>query len=207
MKVSVKNLENKEVGEISLDDSVFGIEVRKDIIHLMVNYQLAKRRSGSAKTKMRCEVHGTNAKPHKQKGTGRARAGDKKRNIDRGGGVTFGPQPRSFAIDVPKKIRKLALKSALSSKVAEGKLIVLDEVSAKDHKTKPMAATLEKFGFASALIVGGKEIDVNFARATANIPRVDVLPSQGANVYDILRRDILFLTKEAISDLTERLKG
>ncbi len=207
MKLAVKTLENKDAGEITLDKSVFGIEVRQDLLHRMVNYQLAKRRSGNHKTKQRHEISGTGKKPHAQKGTGRARAGDKKRNIDRGGAAVFGPVVRSHAIDLPKKVRRLALKTALSAKAAEGKLIILDEAKAKDHKTKPMATSLEKFGFNSALIVGGKEVDVNFARATANLPRIDVLPSQGANVYDILRRDILVLTKEAVNDLTEKLKG
>lgn len=207
MKLSVKTIENKDAGEITLDKSVFGVEVRKDLLHRMVNYQLAKRRSGNHKTKQRHEVSGTGKKPWAQKGTGRARAGDLKRNIDRGGATMFGPVVRSHAIDMPKKLRKLALKTALSAKVAEGKIIVLDDAKAKDHKTKPMAAALSKFGFNSALIVGGSEIDVNFTRATANLPRIDVLPSQGANVYDILRRDVLVLTKDAVNDLTEKLKG
>lgn len=207
MKLSVKTIENKDAGEITLDKSVFGVEVRKDLLHRMVNYQLAKRRSGNHKTKQRHEVSGTGKKPWAQKGTGRARAGDLKRNIDRGGATMFGPVVRSHAIDMPKKLRKLALKTALSAKAAEGKIIVLDEAKAKDHKTKPMAAALSKFGIDSALIVGGSEIDVNFTRATANLPRIDVLPSQGANVYDILRRDVLVLTKDAVNDLTEKLKG
>ena len=207
MKLAVKNLQNKDVGEITLDKGVFGVEVRSDLLHRMVNYQLAKRRAGTASTKTRDQINGTGKKPHRQKGTGAARAGDKKRPIDRGGAVVHGPKPRSFAIDMPKKVRKLALRTALSAKVAEGKLIVLDEAKAKDHKTKPMAAAMEKMGLTSALIVGGKEIDTNFARATANLPRIDVLPAQGANVYDILRRDTLVLTKAAVEELTERLKG
>lgn len=207
MKLAVKTLENKEAGEITLDKSIFGLEVRKDLLHAMVNYQLAKRRTGNHKTKSRSEVSGTGKKPWAQKGTGRARAGDLKRNIDRGGHVVFGPVVRSHAKDMPKKVRKLALKTALSAKAAEGKLIILEDAKAKDHKTKPMAAALEKAGLESALIIGGAEIDVNFARATANIPLIDVLPSQGANVYDILRRDTLVLTKDAVNDLTEKLKG
>ncbi len=207
MKLAVKNLQNKDVGEISLDDSVFGVEIKQDILHKMVNYQLAKRRAGTQKTKRRGEVSGTGAKPWRQKGTGRARAGDLKRPQDRGGGVAHGPQPRSHAIELPKKVRALALKIALSVKASEGKLIILDEAKVKEHKTKPVASALSVMGVDSALIVGGQEIDVNFARATANIPRVDFLPSQGANVYDILRRDTLVLTKEAVDDLTKRLKG
>ena len=207
MKVAVKTLEGKDSGEITLDKEIFGIEVRNDLLHRMVNYQLAKRRSGTHKVKTRNEISGTGKKPWAQKGTGRARAGDLKRNIDRGGATVFGPTPRSHAIDLPKKIRKLALKSALSAKAAEGKIIILDDAKAKEHKTKPVAAALQKLEIANALIVGGKEIDVNFARATANIPLIDVLPSQGANVYDILRRDTLVLTKDAVNDLTEKLKG
>lgn len=207
MKAQVKTIENKDAGDITLDASIFGVEVRQDILHRMVNYQLAKRRSGNHKVKQRHEITGTGKKPHAQKGTGRARAGDKKRNIDRGGATVFGPVVRSHAISLPKKIRRLALKCALSAKAAEGKLIILDEITAKTHKTKPMAVAMAKFECNSALIVGGKEVDANFARATANLPRIDVLPSQGANVYDILRRDVLFLTKDAVNDLTEQLKG
>lgn len=207
MKIAVKTLDGKASGEITLDKDIFGAEVRQDILHQMVNYQLAARRSGNHKAKTRCEVSGTGKKPWSQKGTGRARAGDLKRNIDRGGAVVHGPVVRSHAIQLPKKIRQLAMKSALSSKAAQGKLIILDEAKAKDHKTKPMAAALKKLELDNALIVGGKEVDANFARATANLPRIDVLPSAGANVYDILRRDVLVLTKDAVKDITEKLKG
>lgn len=207
MKIAVKTLENKDAGEITLDKSVFGVEVRPDVIHQMVVYQLDKRRGGNHKAKERHEVSGTGKKPFGQKGTGRARAGDLKRNIDRGGGVVHGPRVRSHATELPKRVRQNAMKSALSAKLAQGKLVIIDEAKAKDHKTKPMATAMAKFGFDSALIIGGKEIEANFARATSNLPRVDVLPSQGANVYDIMRRDTLVLTKEAVADLTERLKG
>lgn len=207
MKVAVKTLEDKAAGEMTLDDAVFAVEVKEDILHRMVNYQLHKRRAGTHKVKSRGEVAGRSQKPWKQKGTGRARAGDLKRTQDRGGGIVHGPTPRSHAIDLPKKIRQLALKMALSAKAASGKLIVLDDAKAKDHKTKPMAVAFGKLGLGSALIVGGREIDANFARATANLPKIDVLPSAGANVYDILRRETLVLTKEAVNDLTERLKG
>lgn len=207
MKLAVKTIENKEAGDITLDDSVFGVEVKQDILHRMVNYQLDKRRAGTHKVQTRSEVAGRQKKPWRQKGTGRARAGNLKRNIDRGGGVVHGPVVRSHSTSLPKKVRSLAMKMALSAKAKDGKLIVIDEAKAKDHKTKPMAAALGKFEMKSALIVGGQEVDVNFARATANIPLIDVVPSVGANVYDILRRDTLVLTKDAVNELTERLKG
>jgi large subunit ribosomal protein L4 len=206
MKLSVKTLENKDAGEITLDKEIFGVEVRNDLLHRMVHYQLNKRRSGTHKVQTREDVTGTGKKPWNQKGTGNARAGDLKRTQDIGGARPHGPVVRSHATGLPRKLRKLAMKSALSAKAAQGKLVVIDDAKAKDHKTKPMAAALEKFGFTSALIVGGAEIDTNFARATANIPRIDVLPTQGANVYDILRRDVLVLTKEAVAALTEKLK-
>lgn len=207
MKLAVKTLDNKDAGEVTLDKDVFGVEIRQDIIHSMVQYQMNKRRGGNHKTKDVSEVSGTGKKPHSQKGTGNARAGQKRRPQTVGGGIAHGPVVRSHTTEMPKKIRKLALRIALSAKAKEGKLIILDDAKSKDHKTKAMAAALEKMGIESALIVGGKQIDPNFARATANIPRIDVLPSQGANVYDIMRRDTLVLTKEAVNDLTEKLKG
>lgn len=207
MKLAVKTLDNKEAGDITLDKDVFGVDVRADVLHQMVVYQLDKRRAGTHKTKERSEVSGTGKKPHAQKGTGRARAGDLKRNIDRGGGVVHGPRVRSHATGLPKRTRVLAMKTALSAKAAEGKLIILDDAKAKDHKTKPMAAALAKLGVESAVIVGGQEIEANFARGCSNLPKIDVLPSQGANVYDIMRRDTLILTKDAVADLTKRLKG
>jgi len=207
MKMEVKTLENKAAGDITLNKEVFGIEPKADVIHQMVKYQLNKRQTGNHKAKERSEVSGTGKKPFAQKGTGRARAGDLKRNIDRGGGVVHGPRVRSHATDLPRRLKQLAMKSALSVKAKEGKLIILDDAKAKDHKTKPMAAAMKKMGIDSAVIVGGKEIDNNFARGCANLPQIDVLPSQGANVYDIMRRDTLVLTKDAVADLTERLKG
>ncbi|MEM6811607.1 MAG: 50S ribosomal protein L4 [Pseudomonadota bacterium] len=207
MKMDVINIENKAAGDITLDKDVFGIEPKADVIHQMVKYQLNKRQTGNHKAKERSEVSGTGKKPFAQKGTGRARAGDLKRNIDRGGGVVHGPRVRSHATDLPRRLKQLAMKSALSVKAKEGKLIILDEAKAKDHKTKAMAAAMKKIGIESAVIVGGKEIDNNFARGCANLPKIDVLPSQGANVYDIMRRDTLVLTKDAVNDLTTRLKG
>jgi large subunit ribosomal protein L4 len=208
MKIAVKTLENKDAGEITLDKDVFGIEFpRQDILHTMVHYQLNKRRAGTHKVKDVSEVAGSGKKPHAQKGTGHARAGQRRRPQTVGGGVVHGPTPRSHATALPKKLRKLALKTALSMKAKEGKLVIIDEAKAKDHKTAPMAKALAKFGFNSALIVTGKEVDANFARATANLPRIDVLPTAGANVYDIMRRDVLVLSKDAVKEITESLKG
>ena len=207
MKTNVKTLENKDAGSIELDASVFGVEINEDILARAVHWQLNKRRSGNHKTKDVSEVAGTGKKPHAQKGTGQARAGQRRRPQTVGGGRVFGPVVRSHATALPKKIRHAAMRMALSTKAKNNQLVIIDAASAKSHKTKPVAAGLAKFGFKSALIVGGKEIEANFARATSNLPRVDVLPSQGANVYDILRRDVLILTKDAVAELTERLKG
>lgn len=207
MKVAVKTLENKDAGEITLDKDVFGVEVRGDIIQRMVHYQLNKRRAGTHQTQGRGDVARTGKKPFKQKGTGSARVGTYTRTMDRGGAPAHGPVSRSHATELPKRVRRAAMRAVLSAKVAAGKLIVVDAISAKDHKTAPVAKQLAQFGLESAVIVGGKEIDTNFALATRNLPRIDVLPTQGANVYDILRRDTLVLTKEAVEALTESYKG
>lgn len=207
MKVAVKTLDFKDAGEITLDKDVFGVAVRGDLIQRMVHYQLNKRRAGTHQTQTRSDVARTGKKPFKQKGTGSARVGTHTRTIDRGGAPAHGPVSRSHATELPKRIRRAAMRAVLSAKVASGKLIVVDALNAADHKTAPVAKQLEKFGFNSAVIVGGKEIDTNFALATRNLPRIDVLPTQGANVYDILRRDVLVLTKEAVESLTESYKG
>ncbi len=207
MKLAVKNLDNKAAGDIELDDAVFGVEVREDILHRMVHYQLNKRRSGNHKTKGISEVSGTGKKPFKQKGTGNARQGSMRSPQFVGGATIFGPVVRSHATDLPKKLRKLALRMALSAKNRDGKLMILDNATAASPKTKDMAVSLATLGIQSALIISGNEIEQNFGLATRNLPRIDVLPVQGANVYDILRRDMLVLTKDAIADLTERLKA
>jgi large subunit ribosomal protein L4 len=206
MKAKIKNLENKEVGEIDLLDAIWGVEPRRDIIARMVNYQLAKRRSGNHKTKGISEISGTTKKPWAQKGTGRARQGSLRSPQFRKGGVIFGPVVRDHAHALPKKVRKLALCMALASKQKEGKLIILDAAKCDAPKTKALAAKFSKLGFASALIIDGANLDPNFALAARNIPHIDVLPEQGANVYDILRRDVLVLTKNAVEQLQERLK-
>ena len=206
MKWDVFSLENKKVGSIELDDSVFGHAVRPDILARAVNWQLAKRRAGNHKTKTRGEVRGSTRKIMRQKGSGRARKGSARVSLMRGGGVTFGPLVRSHAHKLPKKVRRMALKSALSAKREEGKLVVVDAIKLKNPKTGELAKKLVKLGWHSALVIGGADIDANFARAAANIPGLDVLPCQGANVYDILGSDTLVLTKDAVDKLVERLK-
>lgn len=206
MKATVKNLENKEVGTIELLDAIFALEPRRDILTRMVNWQLAKRRSGNHSTKQIGDIAGTTKKPWAQKGSGRARQGSLRSPQFRKGAVIFGPLVRDHAHDMPKKVRQLALRMALSAKQKDGKLFVLDEAKMADHKTKILAAKLEKLGLNSVLFIDGANLDVNFAKAARNIPQVDVLPEQGANVYDILRRDVLVLTKNAVEQLQERLK-
>jgi large subunit ribosomal protein L4 len=171
----------------------------------MVTWQLAKRRAGTHKTKGVSEISGTTKKPFKQKGTGRARQGSNRSPQFRGGAVIFGPVVRDHGFDLPKKVRKLALKHALSAKAADGKLIVLDAARADDHKTKALRRQLEDLGLGSTLVLDGDEVDRNFALAARNLPEVDVLPQRGANVYDILRRDTLVLTRNAIAQLEARL--
>ena len=206
MKIDVVNLDADNVGSIELADEVFGVAMRRDILARMVNYQLAKRRAGTHKTKQIWEVSGTTKKPYKQKGTGRARQGSLRSAQFRGGGVIFGPVVRSHAHDLPKKVRSLALKVALSAKVADGKLVVLEKAFAATPKTKELAARLSKLNLANALFIDGPSLDVNFALASRNLPFIDVLPQQGANVYDILRRDTLVLTRDAVQALEARLK-
>ncbi|HCH55951.1 MAG TPA: 50S ribosomal protein L4 [Rhodospirillaceae bacterium] len=205
MKCDVLTLDNKKAGSIDLADGVFGSEVRKDVILRMVNWQLARRRSGNHKTKNVSEIQGTTAKPWNQKGTGRARAGTVRATQFRGGSTVFGPIVRDHSHKLPRKVRQMAMRSALSSKQADGKLIILEEATLDAPKTKELAAKLSALGWSNVLIVTGEEVDGNLARAAANIANVDVLPQQGANVYDIIRRDTLVLTKGAAEHLQERL--
>jgi len=185
---------------------VFGLEPRADILHRMVRYQLAKRRAGTAASKDRSQINATTAKMYRQKGTGRARHGSKKAPIFRGGGKAFGPKPRDHAIELPKKVRALALRHALSSKAKTDTLVVIENCELKEGKTKELKSRFAKLGFGSALIVDGAEVHDAFARAARNIPKVDVLPVQGINVYDILRHDTLVLTKAALEALEARFK-
>jgi large subunit ribosomal protein L4 len=205
MKLTVRNLDNQEVGDIELAEEVFGLPVRRDILARVVNWQLAKRRAGTHKTKGISDISGTSKKPYKQKGTGRARQGSLRSPQFRGGAVIFGPVVRSHGFDLQKKVRRLGLKTALSAKQAEGKLIVIDEAQLGEAKTKALRARLDAFGWASVLIIDGA-VNENFARAARNLPKVDVLPQHGANVYDILRRDTLVLTRDAVQQLEARLK-
>jgi len=206
MKASVITLDNAPAGEIELDEQVFGLPVRKDILARMVNWQLAKRRAGTHKTKGISDISGTTKKPYKQKGTGRARQGSLRSPQFRGGAVIFGPVVRSHEFGLQKKVRKLGLKTALSVKQAEGKLIVIDSAALAEAKTKALRARFGALGWDSVLIIDGATVDEGFARAARNIPKVDVLPQQGANVYDILRRDTLVLTRDAVTQLEARLK-
>lgn len=205
MKVTVKNLEAADVGAIELDEAIFGVDVRADLLSRVVHWQLAKRRSGNHKTKGISEIAGTTKKPYKQKGTGRARQGSTRSPQFRGGATIFGPVVRDHGYDLPKKVRKLGLMSALASKLKDEKLIVLDDAKLTEPKTKVLKAQLEKLGITSALIVDGA-VDENLKKAASNLIGIDVLPQIGANVYDILRRDTLVLTKNAIEALEARLK-
>ena len=206
MDLKVTTLDGKEAGSVSLNEDIFGLEPRTDLIQRCIVWQLAMRRAGSHDVKNRAEIWRTGKKAHAQKGTGGARHGSMRANLFRGGGRSFGPTPRSHAIDLPKKVRALALRHALSAKAKDGGLIVVDALSAKDAKTKGLSAQFEKLGLANALIIGGAEIDESFGRAARNIPNIDVLPVQGINVYDILRREKLVLTRAAVDALEARFK-
>ena len=207
MQLKVTSLDNQDVGSIDLADEVFALpEVRRDILARMVNWQLAKRRAGTHKTKGISEIQGTTKKPWAQKGTGRARQGSLRSPQFRGGATIFGPVVRSHEFGLQKKVRRLALKTALTSKQKDGKLVVLDKAAAKDAKTGALAKQFAALGWTSALIIDGPTLDENFARAARNLPGIDVLPQQGANVYDILRRDVLVLTRDAVQHLEARLK-
>lgn len=205
MKLKVKTLDNKASGDIELNDEIFAIEPRRDILARVVEWQRSKARAGTHKTKEVGEISGTTKKPWKQKGTGRARAGSLRSPQFRGGARIFGPVVRSHEHSLPKQIKALGLKCALSAKAKDGKLIVLETVKSDSHKTAAMAVKLKALGLDSALVIDGAAVDPIFARAIGNIPMVHALPAQGANVYDILRCDTLVLTRDAVAQLTERL--
>jgi len=205
MKTDVLKLDAKKAGSIDLDDAVFGLDPRADILQRMVRYQMAKRQAGTHKVKTRRETSYSTKKIYRQKGTGGARHGSRNAPIFRSGGVYKGPTPRSHAHDLTKKFRKLGLRHALSAKATAGELIVLDEATLKSIKTSDLAKNFKALGLKRALIID-HEPDANFAMAARNIDNVDVLPSIGANVYDILRRDTLVITKAGIEALEARLK-
>jgi large subunit ribosomal protein L4 len=205
MKLAVKNLQNAEVGTIELPEDIYGLAVRSDILHRVVNWQRAKAQTGNHKTKGISDISGTTKKPFKQKGTGNARQGSLRSAQMRGGATIFGPVVRSHAYDLPKKVRQLGLKIALSSKAAAGKLIILDAAETNSHKTKELVAAFGKMGLQSALFIDGEQINTNFDRAASNIPHIDVLPAAGANVMSILKRDTLVITTAGVQKLQERL--
>ena len=205
MKAELKSIGNKKTSNIELADSVFGITPREDIIARVVKWQLAKRRAGTHKVKYRSEIAKTGAKMFRQKGTGRARHGAASVVQFRGGGVVHGPVVRDHGHDLPKKVRKLGLRSVLSAKAASGKLIIVDNLES-DGKTASLKAKLTGLGVSNALVIGGETLENGFVRAAANIPLIDVLPSQGLNVYDAVRRDVLVMTKDAVDFIEERLK-
>lgn len=206
MKLDVIKLDAGKAGSVDLSDEIFGLEPRADLLQRVVRWQLAKRQAGTHKTLTRGETSYSTKKIYRQKGTGGARHGDRGVTQFRHGGNAKGPVVRSHAHDLPKKVRKLGLKHALSSKAGAGALTVIDDAALESGKTKDLAAALKKLGVTKALFIDGAEVNEGFARAARNIDGVDVLPSQGANVYDILRRDQLVLTKAAVAALEERLK-
>jgi len=206
MDIQVTSLDGKDAGTLTLKDEIFGLEPRADILHRMVRYQGLKAMAGTHDVKNRAEIQRTGKKMYRQKGTGSARHGPARVNLFRGGGRSFGPTPRSHAIGLQKKVRVLALKHALSAKAKDGGIIVLDKATVKDGKTGALQKSFARLGLTNALIIDGAEVEAGFALAARNIPNIDVLPVQGINVYDILRRHTLVLTRSALEALEARFK-
>ncbi|MGB0697633.1 MAG: 50S ribosomal protein L4 [Rhodospirillaceae bacterium] len=206
MQIDMKTIDGAEAGSIELSDAVFGLEPRTDILYRVVRWQMARRQAGTHKTKGISEISGTTRKPFKQKGTGGARQGSRRSPQFRGGATIFGPVVRSHAHDLPKKVRKMGLRNALSAKAKAGALIVVKDLAGTSGKTKDVAARLTGLGLEKVLFIDGPEVDAAFLQGTRNLIGVDVLPQQGANVYDILRRDTLVLTEAAVKSLEERLQ-
>lgn len=205
MKLDVIKLDGGKAGSVDLDDAIFGIdEIRGDILQRVVTWQLAKRRSGNHKIQVRNEVSRTGKKMYKQKGTGGARHGSRRAAQFVGGAKAHGPVVRSHAFDLPKKIRALALRHALSSKAKSGSIVVLDAAELSEPKTAALRANLEKIGLKNALVIAGPEVEANFKLAARNIPNIDVLPNAGLNVYDVLRRQTLVLTKASVEAISAR---
>ena len=208
MELAVRTLSGAAAGTIDLDDAIFGIdEIRSDILQRTVRWQLARRQAGTHKVKSRSEVNRTTKKSIKQKGSGGARHGSRNAPIFVGGGIAHGPRVRSHAHDLPKKIRKMALAHALSSKVKASSILVIDKAEMDAPKTKELVAAFRELGIANALIISGTQVNENFARAARNIPNIDVLPVAGLNVYDILRRHTLVITKDAADGIKARFDG
>ena len=205
MKLDVIKLDGGKAGSVELTDEIFDLEPRADILHRVVRWQRNKAQAGTHKVKTRSEVSYSTKKIYRQKGTGGARHGSRKAPIFRKGGIYKGPTPRSHAHDLPKKVRQLGLKLALSAKAKAGSLVIIENADA-DGKTKTLASQVKNLGWKRALVIDGAEVNENFARAAANIDGLDVLPSMGANVYDILKRDTLVLTKAGVEALEARLK-
>jgi large subunit ribosomal protein L4 len=206
MELKITTLDGNEAGSVTLSDAIFGLTPRPDLVQRCVNWQLSRRQAGTHKSKGRSEIARTTKKLYRQKGTGGARHGAASAPQFRGGGKAFGPVVRSHAIDLPKKVRALALKHALSAKAKDGAIVVVEAASVQDGKTKTLRGHFSKLGFANALIVDGADIDNNFRIAARNIPNIDVLPVQGINVYDIMRRHTLVLTRAALDALEARFK-
>jgi large subunit ribosomal protein L4 len=206
MELPLTNFDGKKSGSVKLSDAIFGLEPRPDLIHRCIVWQLAKRRAGTHKVKNRAEIWRTGKKMYAQKGTGNARHGSARVPQFRGGGRAFGPHVRSHEIGLPKKVRALALKHALSAKAKSEDLIVVEDLKLKDAKTSALIKQFEKLGFSNALVIDGAEVEKSFSSAARNIPDIDVLPVVGINVYDILRRNKLVLTKSAVDALEARFK-
>jgi large subunit ribosomal protein L4 len=206
MELKVTTLDGKEAGAVTVSDAIFGLEPRTDIIHRCVVWQLAKRQRGTHAVKNRADINRTGKKMYRQKGTGSARHGSARVNLFRGGGRSFGPHPRSHATELPKKVRALALKHALSAKAKDGGIIVIEALAIKEAKTKALRENFAKLGLANALIIDGAEVAENVRAAARNIPNIDVLPVAGINVYDVLRRHKLVLTRAAVDALEARFK-
>ncbi|MEP0943400.1 MAG: 50S ribosomal protein L4 [Rhizobiaceae bacterium] len=206
MDIEVTTLAGKKSGKVSVSDAIFGLEPREDIIARMVRYQRAKARQGTHQTKGRSDVDRTGARMYRQKGTGGARHHSQAAPQFRGGGKAHGPQSRDHSHDLTKKFRALALRHALSAKAKNGTLVIMDDLAAKDAKTAALRTDIGKLGIENALMIGGSELDSNFKLAAQNIPNIDVLPVQGINVYDIIRRNTLVLSKAAVDALEERFK-
>ena len=206
MELKVTSLDGKASGSVTVSDAIFGLDPRTDLIQRCVVWQLAKRQSGTHEVKNRADINRTGKKMYRQKGTGSARHGSARVNLFRGGGRSFGPHTRSHEIGLPKKVRALALRHALSAKAKDDGIIVIDALSLKEAKTKALRSQFAKLGLSNALIIDGAEVAADVRMAARNLPNIDVLPVAGINVYDVLRRHKLVLTRAAVDALEARFK-